>query len=93
MAIGTTASCVLVVSHGAWIRLLVQGLLDHKAIRAERGVKVGRCLNAGVSVVEIPREGGRGKLLQYGNIAHLQGEVDVVESNADEGGIMPAPRE
>lgn len=79
--VGTTSKHILIVSHGAWIRLLVQGLL-RKAIRAERGVIVGRCLNTGVTVVEIPRERGKGKLLQYGNVMHLVG--DVVEDNADE---------
>ncbi|KAI9446299.1 phosphoglycerate mutase-like protein [Lactarius indigo] len=84
--VGTSAKHILIVSHGAWIRLLVQGLLQRKAIRAERGVTVGRCLNTGVTVVEIPRERGTGKLLQYGNVMHLCGE-DVVEDNADELGI------
>jgi broad specificity phosphatase PhoE len=87
----TTASYVLVVSHGAWIRMLVQGLLEDKSIRAGLGVTVGRCLNTGVSIVSIPRaEKGRGELLQYGNIAHLR-EVDVdthvVEENGDEKGM------
>ena len=86
--VGTTASYVLIVSHGAWIRLLVQGLLDDKAIRAARGVRVGRCLNTGVSIVEIPRERGRGRLLQFGNVVHLREAADVaVEDNADERGI------
>lgn len=83
--VGTTSKHILIVSHGAWIRLLVQGLL-RKAIRAERGVIVGRCLNTGVTVVDIPRERGKGKLLQYGNVMHLQGG-DVVEDNADELGV------
>ena len=86
--IGTTASYVLIVSHGSWIRTLVQGLLDHGDLRAEHGVTVGRCYNAAVSVVEIPRGRGRGKLLQYANTMHLR-EVDVVQDNADEG---PEPR-
>jgi broad specificity phosphatase PhoE len=89
---GTTASYVLVVSHGAWIRMLVQGLLEDKSIRAGLGVTVGRCLNTGVSVISIPRaESGNGELLQYGNIAHLR-EVDldmhVAEENGDEKGIQ-----
>lgn len=91
--IGTTASYVLVVSHGAWIRLLVQGLLEGKSIRAGLGVTVGRCLNTGVSIVSIPRAAERGEggeLLQYGNIAHLREvdvEVHVAEENGDEKGI------
>ncbi|KAI0273435.1 histidine phosphatase superfamily [Gloeopeniophorella convolvens] len=85
---GTAASCVLVVSHGAWIGLLVQTLLKRGAVRAARGVHVGRCLNTGVSIVELPRGGGRGTLLQYGSAAHLyEAEVDAVESNADEQGL------
>lgn len=89
--VGTTASYVLIVSHGAWIRMLVQGLLEDRSIRARLGVTVGRCLNTGVSIVSIPRgERGGGELLQYGNIAHLR-EVDllqVAEENGDENGIQ-----
>jgi broad specificity phosphatase PhoE len=87
--VGTTATYVLIVSHGAWIRLLVQGLLEDRSIHAGHGVTVGRCLNTGVSVVKLPRERGRGELLQYGNIAHLR-EMDVdaaAEENGDERGI------
>src|SRR6266849_7002225 len=47
----TTASYVLVVSHGSWIRILVQGLLEDGSIRAGLGITVGRCLNTGVSIV------------------------------------------
>jgi broad specificity phosphatase PhoE len=89
--IGTTASYVLVVSHGAWIRMLVQGLLKDRSIRAGLGVKVGRCLNTGVSIVSVPRaERSHGELVQYGNIAHLrEADVDmrVAEENGDEKGI------
>ena len=85
--VGTTASYVLIVSHGAWIRLLVQGLLEG-AIHVPLRVTVGRCLNTGVSIIEIPRERGCGKLVQFGNVAHLRGgDVDAVEGNADEKGI------
>ena len=91
----TASSYVLIVSHGAWIRILVQGLLEDGSIRAGLGVTVGRCLNTGVSIVSIPRaemERGRGELLQYGNIAHLLREdVHVVtEENGDEKGIQEA---
>jgi len=56
MIVGMTTSCVLIISHGAWIRLLVQGLLGDKAIHAALGVQVRRCLNTRVSIVKIPRE-------------------------------------
>lgn len=86
--VGGTASYVLVVSHGAWIRLLVQGLLEDGSVRAALSVTVGRCLNTGVSVVRIPRERGCGELLQYGNVTHLREmDVDAAEENADERGI------
>lgn len=81
--VGAPAKYILIVSHSAWIGWLLRGLLLRKAIRAEHGVTVGRCFNTGVTVVEIPREGGEGKLLQYGNVMHLRG-ADVVEENADE---------
>jgi broad specificity phosphatase PhoE len=90
--IETAASYVLVVSHGAWIRMLVQGLLEDRSIRAELGVTVRRCLNTGVSIVSIPRaERGHGELLQYGNIAHLREagvDMHVAEENGDEKGIQ-----
>jgi broad specificity phosphatase PhoE len=86
--VGATASYVLVVSHGAWIRLLVQGLLEDRSVRAALSVTVGRCLNTGVSVVRIPRERGRRELLQYGNVTHLREmDVDAAEENGDERGI------
>lgn len=89
--VGTTTSYVLIVSHGAWIRMLVQGLLEDRSIRARLGVTVGRCLNTGVSIISIPRgERGGGELLQYGDITHLR-EVDllhVAEENGDENGIQ-----
>ena len=92
--VGTTASYVLVVSHGAWIRMLVEGLLEDRSIRARLGVTVENCPNTGVSIVSIPREEekGRGELLQYGNVAHLR-EVGVdmhvaAEENGDEKGIQ-----
>ena len=90
--IGSDASYVLVVSHGAWIRLLVQGLLEDRSIHAGLRVTVGRCLNTGVSIVSVPRgERGHGKLLQYGNIAHLReadADMRVAEENGDEKGIQ-----
>ncbi|KAI0302197.1 histidine phosphatase superfamily [Russula brevipes] len=92
--VGTAASHVLIVSHGAWIRLLVQRLLEDEAVRAAHGVTVGRCLNTGVTIIEIPRERGRGQVLQYGNVAHLrEAGADAVEGNADEGGIKDKPRD
>lgn len=86
--VGTDASNVLIVSHGGWIRLLVQGLLEDRVIHAPLSVTVGRCLNTGVSIIEIPRERGRGTLVQFGNVVHLrEADVDAVEGNADEKGI------
>jgi probable phosphoglycerate mutase len=83
--VGTTASHVLIVSHGAWIRLLVRGLLEDRAIHAGLGVTAGRCLNTGVSIVRVPRERGRGELVQYGDVTHL---VDAAaEENGDERGL------
>jgi broad specificity phosphatase PhoE len=86
--VGSNVSYVLVVSHGAWIRLLVQGLLEDRTIHAGLGVTVGRCLNTGVSIVRVPRERGRGELVQYGNVTHLREvEMDAAEENGDERGI------
>lgn len=74
---GTNAAAwyVLIVSHSAWIRMLVKGLLEDGSVHAGFRVRVGRCLNTGVSIISISRRAGsqrgRGKLLQYGNIEHL----------------------
>jgi probable phosphoglycerate mutase len=73
--VGTTASCVLVVSHGDWIRSLVKGLLEDKAISAAPDVQVEEYINTGVSIVEMERGGASGKLLQYGNVDHLRDVV------------------
>ncbi|KAI9507357.1 phosphoglycerate mutase-like protein [Russula earlei] len=92
---GTTASHVLVVSHGAWIRRLVQGLLKQESIRAARGVTVGRCPNTGVSIIEVPRERGRGDLLQYGDVMHLEtedGDAIAVGVNGDDVELSGAGR-
>ncbi|KAI9458261.1 phosphoglycerate mutase-like protein [Russula earlei] len=75
---GTTASHVLVVSHSAWIALLVEGLLEQESIRAASGMMVGRHGNAGVSIIEMPRERGRGDLLQFGSVMHLRKDVETV---------------
>jgi broad specificity phosphatase PhoE len=83
--VGTAASYALIVSHAAWIRLLLQGLVDDEAIRPALGVQVERSPNTGVSIVEIPRERGCGNLLQFGNVGHLREAA--VEGNADERGI------
>jgi hypothetical protein len=41
---GKTPSCALMVGHGTWIGLLVQGMLEGEAIRAALGVTFGWCL-------------------------------------------------
>ncbi|KAI9450259.1 histidine phosphatase superfamily [Russula earlei] len=76
--VGTTASHVLVVSHSAWISRLVEGLLEQESIRAASGVMVsrGRHDNAGVSIIEMPRERGRGNLLQFGSVMDLRENVE-----------------
>jgi broad specificity phosphatase PhoE len=73
--VGTTASCVLVVSHGHWIRMLLKRLLEDEAISAAPDVQVEGYLNTGVSIVEMERGGASGKLLQYANVDHLRDVV------------------
>ena len=71
---------VLVVSHGGLIGNLMTNLLGSRKVRAAKGVVVGRCFNAAISVVELD-ERGRGVLVSYADTTHIDGEL--VQDNAD----------
>ncbi|KAH8099524.1 phosphoglycerate mutase-like protein [Cristinia sonorae] len=78
---GSAAVNVLVVSHGGAIGTLVLGLVGSRKVRCGKGVAVGRCMNASVSVVELG-EDGAGVLVSFGDTTHLEGELVAV--NVDE---------
>lgn len=89
----------LAVSHGGFISTLMRGLTSDGSMECAEGVQVGHCPNTSVSIVEIRRSGGeegvnglKGRLVQYGDIRHLEGGVGVVEGNADEQ-TMPTPQD
>lgn len=91
-----TTSNVLVVSHGGVIGTLAVGLLGSRKLRCAKGVAVGRCMNASISVVEVD-ENGKGVLVSFGDTTHLDGElvevnVDEMESNGGNGDKMSAMR-
>lgn len=79
---------ILVVSHGAWIAVLLSALRGHKLVNCRSGVEIGGCQNTGVSIVEYAevRDGvwPVGTLVQYSGVEHLVHErLHVQEANAD----------
>lgn len=81
---------ILVVSHGAWIAVLLSALLAHRVVTCREGVGIGHCLNTGVSIIEyrtVPigeDEALMGTLVQYSGVEHLVREdLHLQEVNAD----------
>jgi hypothetical protein len=63
---------VLIVSHGGVIGFLLQFLVARGILRcADPGVRIGRCFNASISVVDVERRDGTGVVVQYADISHL----------------------
>ena len=81
---------ILVVSHGGCVLTLFTELQAKGAVTCREGVKIGYCLNTGVSVIEytdIP-SGGEiplvGTVVQYSDIEHLtRNNLSSLEVNAD----------
>ena len=65
---------ILMVSHGGLIGNLVTNLLGSRKVRAGKGVVVGRCYNASISVIELD-EKGHGVLVSYSDTTHIDGEL------------------
>jgi probable phosphoglycerate mutase len=79
---------ILIVSHGAWIAVVLSALRTHRMVVCPRGVEIGGCLNTGVSIVEYVgvRDGvwPIGTLVQYSGVEHLMHErLHRQEVNAD----------
>lgn len=75
----------LVVTHGAFLRTLLRGLLwmPGDVLRAEEGIRVGSVWNTAVAIIEV-HESGRSVLTNYGDASHLTHKA--IERNADEVG-------
>ena len=71
---------VLIVSHGGLIGILLQ-VLRKGTIRVEKGVRVTKCLNASITVIDVDSASGKGKIRRYSDVSHLTGPM--VEENVD----------
>jgi len=76
---------VLIVSHGGLIGVLLQALCKG-AVRMERGVRLTKCMNASITVIEIETASGKGKITRFSDVSHLT--VPIVEENVD---VQDAP--
>lgn len=81
---------ILVVSHGAWIGVLLSALQENGLVTYGEGVEIGHCLNTGVSIIEytkVPTGKANalvGILVQYSDVVHLTREdLRLQEVNAD----------
>ncbi|KAG9318623.1 histidine phosphatase superfamily [Chiua virens] len=81
---------ILIVSHGAWISVLLSALRANGLVTCRRGVEIGNCLNTGVSIVEYSRlsSGGDGALVgtlvQFSGAEHLiRQDLHIQTVNAD----------
>lgn len=71
---------VLIVSHGGLIGILLQALC-RGTVRVEKGVRLTKCVNASITVIEIEAASGRGRITKFSDVSHLT--VPVVEENVD----------
>lgn len=77
---------VLIVSHGGFIGALVQ-TLRNKSMQVENGVRLTKCRNASVTVIEVDSGSAKGKMTRYSDISHLTGPI--VERNVDVQDALP----
>ncbi|KAF9053079.1 phosphoglycerate mutase-like protein [Panaeolus papilionaceus] len=70
---------VLVTSHGGFITTLVHGLIGSRKAECGVGVTLGQCKNTAICVIDVD-DCGKGVVLEYGNVQHLD---SAVELNAD----------
>ena len=77
---------VLVVSHGGLIGILLQAL-RRGTVRVGNGVRVTKCMNASITVIEVDPATAKGKIVRYSDTSHLVGPV--VEENVDLQGAPP----
>lgn len=77
---------VLIVSHGGLIGVLLQ-VLRKGTVRVEKGVRLTKCMNASITVIEVDTASGNGKLTRYSDVSHLTGPM--VEENVDVQDALP----
>jgi broad specificity phosphatase PhoE len=76
---------VLIVSHGGLIGVLLQALRGG-TVRVEKDVRVTKCMNASITVIEVDSATARGKISRYSDTSHLTGPM--VAENVD---VQDAP--
>jgi 2,3-bisphosphoglycerate-dependent phosphoglycerate mutase len=68
---------ILATSHGGFLGILVKDyLVTRGQVKLGKGVKIGRCDNASISLIELDK-GGKWTLVKYSDIDHL----DVVHTD------------
>jgi len=77
---------VLVVSHGGLIGALLHKLRKD-TVGVGRDVRLTRCLNASITVIEVDSVSAKGTMTRYSDVSHLTGPM--VEENAD---VRDAPQ-
>lgn len=73
---------ILAVSHGGWIGTLLRGLIERKWAKCGTGVSIGQTLNCSVTIIEVKHDRSA-VIVQFGDVAHLDNNDDVVVENAD----------
>ncbi|KAF9649009.1 phosphoglycerate mutase-like protein [Thelephora ganbajun] len=81
---------VLIVSHGGLIGILLRNLCKG-TVRVEKGVRLAKCMNASITVIEIDSTSGKGKMIRYSDVSHLTGPM--VEENVDVQNVDALPNE
>lgn len=76
---------VLIVSHGGLISILLQAL-RRGTVRVDSGVRLTKCMNASITVIEIDPATAKGKIVRCSDTSHLAGPM--VEENVD---VQDAP--
>jgi len=76
---------ILIVSHGGLIGILLQAL-RRDTVRMGNGVRVAKCVNGSITVIEVDAATARGKIVRYCDTSHLAGPM--VEENVD---VQDAP--
>ena len=71
---------VLIVSHGGLIGVLLHGLREG-TVRVEDGVRLTKCMNASITVIEVDSASATGTISRYSDTSHLTGPM--VEGNVD----------
>jgi len=78
---------VLIFSHGSLNGVLLQALREGTVwVDSHKGVRLVKCMNASITVIEIDSASANGELVRYSDTSHLIGPM--VEENVD---VQDAP--